>query len=1053
MLSVTRLRRGGADYYLDSVARGAEDYYLGHGEAPGSWFGSGVEAISLAGEVEADDLRAVLAGTDPRDGEVMVAQRRDRRPGFDLCFKAPKSVSLLYGLGDVEIAGTVVAAHEEAVEAALRYLERHAGWSRRGRNGVEAVATGGFVAAAFRHRTSRAGDPQLHTHVLVANMVRRSDGEWGALDARPLYHLAKTAGYLYDAHLRAALSDELGVEWGPVRNGYADVLGIDKALRDHFSRRRREIEEFMAARGQTSARAADVAALVTRKAKDYQVDAHMLRAGWRTRAEEFGFDPTTLPELLHRVTEREPPSPAALRSVAAHLSSPAGLTEKTSTFTLHDAVRGFSEAFPQGATVSEVETWASDYLTRPELRHLPAACCKTRSPFHTTAEMLAIERAALGAVAERRDEGAGLVGEGTLAGVLARRPGLSAEQVEVVESLCRSGHGVEALIGRGGSGKTFTLDAAREAWQAEGRMVIGCAVAALPAAELEATSGIPSSTIALLLHDLEGECGGGLPRGSVLVVDEAATAGTRTLARLLRHAEPAGAKVVLVGDPKQLPEIDAGGMVRGIEARFGALHLRENRRQRHAWERAALAELRAGDVEAAIAAYDEHGRIVRGDTAMEAREAMVADWWAARLAGEKVVMIAARWSDVDDLNARARVRMQLAERLIGPELVVDERPYQTGDEVMCLKNAYRPGVLNGTRGRVARIDAENRTLTLDTDKAATVTLPSWYLDAGHVVHAYAATVHKAQGSTVDRAFVLGTDDLYREMGYTAMSRGRDANHLYVVGGEPLDPDDHHAAPAPPEPDEEVFAALERSRAKSLALDTMQNADPAVRLRALHAERRRLTSVVAAAPPDPTREREALMEARERASVEADRARETVASLGRHRRRPTPEQAWAAARLSLTESRVAEIDAALAALAGIQEEHDAYQAEHGRELARASAVESAITTTLRQRVDHVDAFRPAYLVAVIGEPSDSPEVRTAWRAAAALIENQRAALGVDDEGSVLGPEPPEGAERMRWRLASLDLEMACSLIETARGVERSRGPEAEQPVEVGLAMEL
>lgn len=610
---------------------------------------------------------------------------------------------------------------------------------------------------------------------------------------------------------------------------------------------------------------------------------------------------------------------------------------------------------------------------------------------------------------------------------------------------------VEALIGLGGSGKTFALDACRETWQREGRRVLGAAPTARAAAELQAGSGIASSTIALLLQDLEGERSSGLAAGSVLVVDEAASAGTRALSRLLAHAGRAGAKVVLVGDPKQLPEIEAGGLAAGIDARFGALRLQDNRRQRHAWERAALDELRHGEVQAAITAYEARGRVVRGESALEAREAMVTDWWVARVAGEPAAMIAARRSDVDDLNGRARVRMGLAGRLSGPELEIDARPYQRGDEVMTLKNAYKLGVLNGTRGTVRAVDTERRTLTIETDAGADVMLPAWYLDKGHVAHAYAITAHKAQGMTTERAFVLGTDDLYREMGYTAMSRGREANQLYVVGGREPDPDDAHASPPPPEPDEEVFAALERSRAKSLALDAMRSSDSTTRLSALHAERRRLAPVVAAAPPDPTRERESLLEARERALVEIDRARETVTSLGR-RRRARPERAWARARLDLAEGRVATLDDALDGLAGAEARHDAYQGEHREELVRANAVESAIRTTSRRRVAEVEAFRPPYLVDVLGEPPAEDQPRAAWRRAAEVVENDRAALGVDDEGSVFGPEPVDGAEIMVWQAANRDLEAAQALVRVALGLDRVHDLPDLEP-DLGLGMEL
>ena len=168
---MAKLGANGAGYYLDSVAAGAEEYYTGSGEAPGTWTGSGCAELELAGVVDAQDLRALLAGVAP-DGRRLAAANR-RVPGFDLTFSAPKSVSLLYALGGPEVARAVVAAHDAAAAAALGYLEREACWVRRGRNGVEQVRASGFVAAGFRHRTSRAGDPQLHTHVVVAKRRAR----------------------------------------------------------------------------------------------------------------------------------------------------------------------------------------------------------------------------------------------------------------------------------------------------------------------------------------------------------------------------------------------------------------------------------------------------------------------------------------------------------------------------------------------------------------------------------------------------------------------------------------------------------------------------------------------------------------------------------------------------------------------------------------------------------------------------------------------------------------------------------------------------------------
>jgi conjugative relaxase-like TrwC/TraI family protein len=233
MVSIGKLGKGQETYYLDSVAGGADDYYSGEGEAPGRWAGSGASELGLEGTVERDQLHAVLAGRDPRTDEALLRLlRKDRVPGFDVTFSAPKSVSVLWATGDGRTAALIRDAHERSVGAALGFLEREGAFTRLGTDGHTAARGSGFVAAAFRHRMSRAGDPQLHTHALVANLIKTPDGRWRTLDGQRLYRRAKTAGYLYQAHLRAELSRELGVAWRELRRGAAEIAGVpDETLR------------------------------------------------------------------------------------------------------------------------------------------------------------------------------------------------------------------------------------------------------------------------------------------------------------------------------------------------------------------------------------------------------------------------------------------------------------------------------------------------------------------------------------------------------------------------------------------------------------------------------------------------------------------------------------------------------------------------------------------------------------------------------------------------------------------------------------------------------
>ena len=351
-----------------SVAEGREEYYTGAGEAPGTWIGSGIGTLGLSGEVRPDDLRSVLDGISPADGTAIARKRNDLRgrvAGFDLTFSAPKSASLLYGLGSPDTSAAVRASHDHAVAEAVEYLERHAVFARRGHDGANRIGTFGLIAAAFVHRTSRTGDPQLHTHVLTANAVLGADGRWSAPDARLLYFHGRTAGFVYQASLRAGLVEALGVHFGPVRRGSAEVSGFDPSLLRGFSTRRAEIEEYLFLRGESSRRTAELAALATREPKaqrkDISLDSAGLRERWRARAIELGVDPDA------RLYEQGTPRRVTLRpetagQIAGELLSPEGLTVQESTFERRDVVRAIAERLSEGAALEDIERLADQVL-------------------------------------------------------------------------------------------------------------------------------------------------------------------------------------------------------------------------------------------------------------------------------------------------------------------------------------------------------------------------------------------------------------------------------------------------------------------------------------------------------------------------------------------------------------------------------------------------------------------------------------------------------------------------------------------------------------------
>jgi len=825
VLSIAKLSTEQSPYYVgtahgrvDSAQSlgGAEDYYGEAGRAPSAWVGAGARHLGLSGPVSDEGLRRAFAGEHPLHGELLRARRGPQRnAAIDLTFSAPKSVSLLFGLGAPDIEASVRGAHDEAVTAALGYLERRAVRVRRGRNGMRVLPAEGFVAATFRHRASRAGDPQLHTHAVVANMGLGPDGRWTALDARPVYAHAMAAGCLYQAALRARLTAELGVTWAPVCDGLAELDGVPTDVLRAFSRRRVEIEAEVARHGTSGPTATQAAALATRRRKDRNVDAEMLRRDWARRAADLGFDPAGVVGRHRSPTLRR----TQVAAIYDYLASSEGLTARRSSFAAPDVVGAIASALPAGLDidVEGIETLAARFLDSDRV----VALASSEERRWSTTELLATERRLVALAQGRRRAGRGVADSEALSHACLGRPSLTDEQRTAVRRLTSEGDGIVVLIGVAGAGKTFALRTCADAWRASGAPVCGAAVARRAARELETGAGIPSTSISALLIQLDDRP---LQTGTVLVVDEAGMTGTRALAALAEAVDAADGKLVLVGDDRQLEAIDAGGAFRALARRGPSIQLTQNRRQVHGWERDAAAALRDGDPRAALVAYARHDRITVTHRDEEARQRLISDW-IAQGATEDVVMLAHRRRDVADLNLRARRHLRIASRLGIEEARCAAGRIATGDVLIVRQNLPSHDLANGDRGTVRSVDRRGRVVldVRDTtvELGADVLLGRTHRGEPVLQYGYALTGHSAQGLTARRALVLADPGVGRDWLYTAMTRGRDANQLYLVARLDRDRDEFGpSARAQPDAIEALAAQLERYQSQELALDQL-----------------------------------------------------------------------------------------------------------------------------------------------------------------------------------------------------------------------------------------
>jgi conjugative relaxase-like TrwC/TraI family protein len=1059
---VAKLSVGREDYYVREVAHNREEYLTGHGESPGRWLGQGAAALGQQGTASTEAFVRMFHGRHPNTGQLLGRPHGEAGvPAFDVVFRPTKSVSLLYGLGDAQVASVVLEAHHQATEQALGYLEGHVG-ARRGHGGREHVAGDGLVAVGFDHRTSRAGDPLLHTHVIVANRVQGPDGRWTALDGRDLYRHRLAADAIYRGAYQRALSRSLGVEWSVAdQYGNREVAGIPDELVRAFSKRADAIDlEVERLESEGRVRTPKLVKWVvhsTRHAKRQEAPA-TLAERWRAEARDHGTDvPALLCDVLGRAAAGDEPAADSEAGVACafdQLAGAQGLTAQASTFARQDVIAALGAQLAC-ADRARLETLADRFLAERAVSVVAERSVGERR--YATPELLGVEQRLVASAVERQGEQAGVCSPEAVRAALAEHPTVGEDQAGMVRDLCRGGAGVQVVVGKAGTGKTFALGVARHAFSLDGYRVLGAAPTGIATTSLEAEGFEEVATVDRLLVELNQATRSGqrpargghaatepvLDARTVLVVDEAGMVGSRKLTRLLTHAEQAGAKVVLVGDDRQLGSIDAGGGFRGLRLRLGASVLTENRRQHQAWERDALELVRDGQIDQAVAAYREHDRVVAARSKTELTLQLVRDWWtahqeaetaeAAGEPGKDVVILAWRRDEVDRLNTVCQQVMAENGRLGAEQLQVGDRKFHVGDQVVCGRNELRGlGVANGTRGTITALDLGQRAITIRTEQGRQVTLDPDYLNrpvpkGRRVVDlAYATTGHKAQGLTRWRALVRLTGSEDANWLYVQLSRAKHDTRLFTIVG----PEPHQAAGEVDLPEREpadayqqLATALTRPGGQTLAIDTASRLDVrAVPTSELRGERDRLRQLLDQAPPDRSRVLERATERRQQAEqtlAEVERA-QPASSMRRRPGRGVPGDAQAAHALA-TQQAARALDAELQARQA-QQQRDAWIEAHPDLGIAYRDVVRELAWRRRARATVAEVDQPVHLAQALGPVPDSVRGRRAWRHAARLIEDYRDRYPVADPDQPLDATPPRDPEqRQAWRAANDALE--------------------------------
>ncbi len=795
------IRRMGADsvaYHRATVLGRADDhpgqalgYYASRGETPLEWGGRVADRLGLAGPVGEAAYEAIFGPGGARDPHLGTRLVATRRPGMELVVSAHKSVAVLGLVGRAEDMHAILDAETDATLAHLEaWFVRQGG--RRGKS-QRRTPTVGLVWARTRHATSRAGDPCPHDHVLVANLTEMLDGAggWKGLDTASLrdeLHAATMAGRLAAAAVAVERGYAIVPDTGPSgRLDHWAIAGIPAAVTEAFSTRSDEIEAALEAAGFDSYRARGIAARTSRADKAHE-EPESLLVRWLGQLDDVGWPARELNQRLRLVNEakaRPLRRLSELERAALGRELLGGPLAEAKAFTRSDVVRHAAPAL-YGAAPEELEAVVAAVVAHPEAVALvgtPGA----RSRAYVAASVLATETAVeevaarLAGTEDAARVRSACVEEAVADEAAALGRSLTAGQRRAVAAVCGSGRHLDVVVGVAGSGKTTALSVVRAAFEAEGFRVLGTAVSGQAALALGAGAGVESRTVASLVWCLEhGQLR--LDERSVLVIDEAGMAADAELLKLVVAVEAAGAKAVVVGDHHQLGAVGPGGGLEALVARHhpAVVVLAENVRQRDAGERAALEQLRAGDLGSAVSWYRANGRIVAEGDRAGALDAAVDAWDADRLGGHDTVLLAWRRRDVAALNARARKRCVEAGMVAGPELAAPGgRRYGAGDRVVFLAPGAGRWV---TSERAVVEEVGDASLVVRFGDGRREVVAGEDLGAERLDHAYALTVHRTQAATVERAHVVA-DGGGRELAYVAMSRARATSHVYVVADD------------------------------------------------------------------------------------------------------------------------------------------------------------------------------------------------------------------------------------------------------------------------------
>lgn len=866
--------------YFTSLA--IESYY--GAERNGVWHGSLATSLGLVGAVATFALMNLLCGQSPNgrclqdywdkknSKKVCPSSRhrennssldheksrsfsvRSRAPGFDLTKSVPKSLSILFLVSSDDIRKKIEQILMDAARRTLTTLETNIPLTRRGYRGTKQEKAS-IASAMFLHLLNRNNDVQLHVHCIIPNICRTTDGQYRTINSRLLHNWTPTLGRIFRCELAHGLQKELGLKlYVPEREdgkkqSWFEIEGVPKKPIEHCSSRRKELLNHIQGDantpGSASANARQKATLETRKAKDTHVDLETVLAEQKAEVKSLGFSTQNSEKLLHQTK----PTPVANVYDKALQDALQEVTRQNAHFTAREIVQEVCEKTQHlGVSAAQiVPRVLKDLEQSKEIVRLREISGERR---YTTLQMWQLEEALLKDVKQLQERTGAVVSEKDVAQTLAKHTTLSKEQREAAEKLLSDDKGIRVLSGVAGAGKSYTLNAVRDGLEQGGYRVIGGALAGAAKEELARQANIESRTVASYLYHLEkttseklcdrvkhdlkmlGRVAQKRPtyphsrveldKKAVLIVDEAGMLPSKMLYQLTTQVVKSGGTLILAGDWKQLPPIEAGGPMHRIAREVSQdAKLTENRRQQNLADRQAVNDLRNGRINESLQSYAERERVTIGENRQETIEKLVDTWsqqGGARDPVKHMVFTHTR-AEADYINQLCqakRLEQPLWKPLLSAKLGEDR--FYTGDRVLFHSPLRKYGVENGYRGTVVGVDPIRREIKVRLDQepsaankarghSQTVKIPLRSLETRDMTLGYSATTHKMQGQTIENSYLFVCGEMTSfELTYVQATRAKETTQIFV--------DQAHAG----EELKDLVKAVERSQAKNLAHD-------------------------------------------------------------------------------------------------------------------------------------------------------------------------------------------------------------------------------------------